>query len=154
MNPSSYAYLDELRPTESAFAAHADANAPGYQAPAPEHVPPPFAHFHDAESCTGFDRWPYGLKDRNGYAAKVSDEVLKKQVVERPTTYLAGEYDILPLHGFDWQLRRHGAGQHAPGARLRLREIHRRALRREARGAQRSADAATAAAACWWPASR
>ena len=101
MNPSSYAYLDELRPTESAFAAHADANAPGYQAPAPEHVPPPFAKFHDAESCTGFDRWPYGLKDRNGYAAKVSDEVLKKQVVERPTTYLAGEYDILPLHGFD-----------------------------------------------------
>ncbi len=31
----------------------------------------------------------------------MSDEQLKKQVIERPTTYLAGEYDILPLHGFD-----------------------------------------------------
>jgi hypothetical protein len=79
MNPSSYAYLDELRPTASE----------------------PFARFHDAENCTGFDQWPYGLKNRNGYAAKVSDEMLKKQVVERPTTYLAGEYDVLPLHGFD-----------------------------------------------------
>jgi pimeloyl-ACP methyl ester carboxylesterase len=101
MNPSSYAYLDELRPTESAFPRHIATLPPGYQAPLPEHPPAAFARFHDAESCTGFDRWPYGLKDRNGYAAKVSDEQLKKQVVERPTTYLAGEYDILPLHGFD-----------------------------------------------------
>lgn len=101
MNPSSYAYLDELRPTASTFAAHVDSLAPGFQAPLPEKVPAPFARYHDAESCTGFDRWPYGLKDRNGYAAKIPDEQLKKQVIERPTTYLAGEYDILPLHGFD-----------------------------------------------------
>ena len=101
MNPSSYAYLDELRPTASAYPTQVATLAPGYQAPLPEKAPVPFARYRDAESCTGFDRWPYGLKDRNGYAAKVPDEVLKKQVAERPTTYLAGEYDVLPLHDFD-----------------------------------------------------
>jgi hypothetical protein len=100
MNPSSYAYLDDMRPTATTFAEHIEAQAPGFQE-TPARERPAFARFHDAESCTGFDRWPYGLKDRNGYAAKIPDEQLKKQVIERPTTYLAGEYDILPLHGFD-----------------------------------------------------
>jgi pimeloyl-ACP methyl ester carboxylesterase len=101
MNPSSYAYLDELRPTATAYPTDVATQAPGFREPLPKKAPEPFARFHDAESCTGFDRWPYGLRDRNGYAAKVPEEQLKKQVIERPTTYLAGEYDILPLHGFD-----------------------------------------------------
>jgi pimeloyl-ACP methyl ester carboxylesterase len=101
MNPSSYAYLDDLRPTASVFAANIEAEAPGFREAPPKREHADFARFHDAESCTGFDKWPYGLKERNGYAAKIPDEQLKKQVVERPTTYLAGEYDILPLHGFD-----------------------------------------------------
>src|SRR5579862_6412805 len=101
MNPSSYAYLDDLRPTASTFAANIEAQAPGFHEAPPKREHADFARFHDAESCTGFDRWPYGLKDRNGYAAKVSDEQLKKNIVERPVTFLAGEYDILPLHGFD-----------------------------------------------------
>jgi hypothetical protein len=41
------------------------------------------------------------LPGRNGYAAKVSDDDLKKQLAARPTTYLLGELDILPLYGFD-----------------------------------------------------
>jgi pimeloyl-ACP methyl ester carboxylesterase len=101
MNPSSYAYLDELRPTATTFLEHIEAEAPGFRDPLGKRPPPAFSRYHDTESCSGFDKWPYGLKERNGYSAKVSDETLKKQIVERPVTFLAGEYDILPLHGFD-----------------------------------------------------
>ena len=31
----------------------------------------------------------------------MSDEQLKKNLVERPTTYLLGQVDVLPLGGFD-----------------------------------------------------
>ena len=41
------------------------------------------------------------LHNRTGYTAKLSDEQLKRQLVSRPTTYLLGELDILPLGGFD-----------------------------------------------------
>jgi hypothetical protein len=70
-NPSSYAWIDATRP-----AAVADA-------------------------CANYDRWPYGFLNRSGYAARISDEDLKKQLASRPTTYLLGEIDILPLGGFD-----------------------------------------------------
>jgi pimeloyl-ACP methyl ester carboxylesterase len=72
-NPSSYAYLDESRPPAPAGAA----------------------------ACDGFDKWPYGLHERKGYAARLSDEQLKKQYVARPVVYLLGELDTLPLAGFD-----------------------------------------------------
>jgi hypothetical protein len=70
-NPSSYAWIDSTRPATV------------------------------AEACANFDRWPYGFENRSGYAARVSDEDLKKQLASRPTTYLLGEIDILPLGGFD-----------------------------------------------------
>ena len=35
------------------------------------------------------------------YAARVSDEQLRKQLASRPTTYLLGELDVLPLVNFD-----------------------------------------------------
>jgi hypothetical protein len=53
------------------------------------------------DACTNYDRWPYGFEHRSGYAARISDEDLKKQLASRPTTYLLGEIDILPLGGFD-----------------------------------------------------
>jgi pimeloyl-ACP methyl ester carboxylesterase len=71
-NPSSYTYLDNLRPTSSAD-----------------------------RDCTGYDTWPYGLQKRSGYSAKLADDQLKKQLAARPVTYLVGELDILPLYGFD-----------------------------------------------------
>jgi hypothetical protein len=72
-NPSSYAYLDATRPAQDA-----------------------------AAGCKNYDRWPYGLEGRSGgYTVKETDEQLKKQLAERPTTYLLGEIDILPLGGFD-----------------------------------------------------
>ncbi len=78
-NPSSYAYLDAMRPTEQGD----------------------FKEFRDRRNCTTYNKWPYGLENRTGYAAKIPDEQLKKQLASRPTTYLLGEIDILPLGGFD-----------------------------------------------------
>jgi pimeloyl-ACP methyl ester carboxylesterase len=79
-NPSSYAYLDATRP-----------NAEGND----------FRAFGDGRNCTTYDKWPYGMQNRSGYVGKISDEQLKKQLAARPTTYLLGEIDILPLGGFD-----------------------------------------------------
>jgi len=79
-NPSSYSYLDPERP--------AGAN---------NELRP----FGDARNCTTYDSWPYGFKNRTGYAAKIPDDQLKKQMAARPMTYLLGELDVLPLAGFD-----------------------------------------------------
>jgi pimeloyl-ACP methyl ester carboxylesterase len=79
-NPSSYAYLDATRPTPDGKDVRA---------------------FGDGRNCTTYDRWPYGLQSRTGYTAQIPDDVLKKQLVSRPVTYMLGEIDILPLGGFD-----------------------------------------------------
>jgi pimeloyl-ACP methyl ester carboxylesterase len=79
-NPSSYSYLDPERP--------AGAN---------NELRP----FGDARNCTTYDNWPYGFKNRTGYASKIPDDQLKKQMAARPMTYLLGELDVLPLAGFD-----------------------------------------------------
>jgi hypothetical protein len=100
-NPSSFAYLDSLRPSQSAVPSNVAAAAPGYILPLPPNPPPPFVPFSDAVNCTTFDAWPYGLQNRKGYAGKLSDEELKNQMIARPTTYLLGGLDILPLFGFD-----------------------------------------------------
>ena len=55
----------------------------------------------DATKAPNFNRWPSGLENRTGYTAQMTDEQLKKQLVERPTTYLLGQVDVLPLGGFD-----------------------------------------------------
>jgi hypothetical protein len=78
-NPSSYAYLDATRPAGDGV----------------------FKPYADAQSCAKYDNWPYGLKGRSGYTAKLSDEQLVSQLKSRPVTYLVGEIDILPLGGFD-----------------------------------------------------
>jgi len=54
-----------------------------------------------AATCDGFDNWPYGMQDRKGHAAGLSEEQLKKQAASRPVTFLLGELDTLPLAGFD-----------------------------------------------------
>ena len=97
-NPSSYAYPDSERPTSAAYAS--TASAPGY---IPEIAPNAsvFRSFGDARNCTTFDQWPYGLRNHTGYSAKQTDNQLKQQLASRPTTYLLGQLDILPLAGFD-----------------------------------------------------
>jgi pimeloyl-ACP methyl ester carboxylesterase len=100
-NPSSYAYLDAMRPTSNALTGSVSALAPGY-VPAPPAKPgSPFGNFGDRDNCTTYDQWPYGMQKRVGYAAKLSDQQLKTQLAARPATYLLGGLDILPLFGFD-----------------------------------------------------
>jgi hypothetical protein len=79
-NPSSYSYLDAERPSGPTNELRA---------------------FGDARNCTTYDNWPYGLKNRTGYSAKIADDLLKKQLAARPVIYLLGELDVLPLAGFD-----------------------------------------------------
>jgi pimeloyl-ACP methyl ester carboxylesterase len=100
-NPSAYTYVDELRPTSTALPATIAATAPGFTPPAPAVPPPAFVPYADAQNCAGYDTWPYGLKRRVGYASRLTDEELKKQLAVRRVTYLLGEADILPLGIFD-----------------------------------------------------
>ena len=99
-NPSAYAYVDDLRPTSAAWPTTA-AGAPGLVPSAPAVPPPAFVRYADAKNCAGYDNWPYGLKNRIGYASRLTDDQLKKQLAVRPVVYLLGEADILPLGVFD-----------------------------------------------------
>src|SRR5438477_2062237 len=100
-NPSSFAYVDTLRPTVSALPSTFAAAAPGYHPPVAATPPPAFVPYADAKNCSGYDTWPYGLKGRVGYSARLSEDQLKTQLTRRPVTYLLGEADILPLGVFD-----------------------------------------------------
>jgi 2'-hydroxyisoflavone reductase len=97
-NPSSYAYPDSDRPTNAAYAI--TASAPGYIAEVAANASA-FRPFGDTRNCTTYDQWPFGFKNRTGYSAKQSDEQVKRQLASRPTIYLLGGLDILPLGGFD-----------------------------------------------------
>ena len=79
-NPSSYAYLDATRPIDG-----------GKE----------FRPYGEAKNCTTYNRWPYGLVDRTGYTAAMSEHRLKKQLISRPVVYLLGELDTLAIAGFD-----------------------------------------------------
>ena len=100
-NPSSYAWpvAERPLPTGTADPATADKEALG---PNGEKVNADFQYGpFDTTKAPAYNRWPAGLADRKGYTAGMSDEQLKKQLVERPTTYLLGQVDVLPLGGFD-----------------------------------------------------
>jgi pimeloyl-ACP methyl ester carboxylesterase len=98
-NPSSYAWPAATRPLP------ADDGTPDNAKLAwnTEDVHTKFSYgAFDAKDCANYDRWPFGFQNRTGgYTAKTSDEQLKKQLVSRPTTYLFGQVDVLPLGGFD-----------------------------------------------------
>lgn len=79
-NPSSYAYPDPDRPV---------AGSTDFQ---------PYA---GRANCANYDRWPYGLTERGGYAARLTGDQLKRQLAARPVTYLLGELDTLPTNNFD-----------------------------------------------------
>src|SRR5438132_1077211 len=100
-NPSSYAYLDAVRPSVTTLYANVSALPPGYMSALPEKPPEPFTAFSDRRGCTTYDDWPYGTQKRVGYAANASVDQLKKQLSSRPAVYLLGGLDILPLFGFD-----------------------------------------------------
>jgi len=83
-NPSSYAYPDSSRPLATKGAKGKIEFGP-----------------FEERSCASFNRWPYGLADRQGYAASAQAIQLTQQLAARPTTYLLGGRDVLPVDGFD-----------------------------------------------------
>ncbi len=97
-NPSSYAWPSAERPTPAAWSL--TANPPGYIPEVPSNLAA-FRSLGDGRGCTTYDQWPYGLEHRTGYSAKETDDQIRSQLVSRPTTYIVGELDILPLAGFD-----------------------------------------------------
>jgi pimeloyl-ACP methyl ester carboxylesterase len=100
-NPSSYAWpvAERPLPTGDADPATADKEALG---PNGTKVNTKFTYGpFDTTKAPNYNRWPAGLQNRTGYAAGMSDDQLKRQLVERPTTYLLGQVDVLPLGGFD-----------------------------------------------------
>lgn len=99
-NPSAYAYVDNLRPTASAFAATTPA-AQGGSVSSSANPSPAFLPYGDAKNCTGYDIWPYGLRTRPRYSSTLTDEQITRQLVVRSVTYLLGEADVLPLGIFD-----------------------------------------------------
>lgn len=102
-NPSSYAWPGAVRPlpvddAEPAAAKDGWSLMPDTTA----HTKFTYGPFDAAaKNCPNFNRWPAGFENRTGYTANVSDDQLKKQLVERPTTFLLGQVDTLPLGGFD-----------------------------------------------------
>ena len=97
-NPSSYAYPSDERPTSAAWPL--EANAPGFILDLPDNALA-FRSMGEGRGCTTYDQWPYGFQNRSGYTTSETDEQLKQQLASRPTTYLLGQDDILPLSGFD-----------------------------------------------------
>ena len=100
-NPSSYAWPAAVRPLPSGDADPATADREALGADGEKvHTNFTFGPF-DAAKAANYDKWPAGLENRTGYAASMSDDQLKRQLIERPTTYLLGQVDVLPLGGFD-----------------------------------------------------
>lgn len=100
-NPSSYAYVDSLRPTASAFPPTILSKVQGATGAASANSASAFLPYADAKNCDGYDKWPYGLRARPRYSSTLTDEQISKQLVTRSVTYLLGEADVLPLGVFD-----------------------------------------------------
>jgi pimeloyl-ACP methyl ester carboxylesterase len=101
-NPSTYAWPAATRPLPTGDADPTDAYKESLGKNQDSvHTNFTFGAF-DTTKAPNYDRWPAGLEDRKtGYTAGMSDDQLKKQLAERPTTYLLGQVDVLPLGGFD-----------------------------------------------------
>ncbi len=100
-NPSSYAWPAAVRPlpTGDADPSHAAGEPLG---PNGEHVNTGFTYgAFDATRLPDYDRWPMGLEHLTGYAAQETPQQLIRHLIDRPTTYLLGQLDVLPLGGFD-----------------------------------------------------
>jgi pimeloyl-ACP methyl ester carboxylesterase len=70
VNPSTYLYLGPERATPGG----------GFEVP-------------DREACPNYNRWHYGLEDRNSYASALTEEELRARLVERDVVYMVGSAD-------------------------------------------------------------
>lgn len=100
-NPSTYAWPTGVRPTTAGNADSVTANREAL-GPNGMKVNADFTYAaFDVTKVPAYNQWPAGLEKRSGYTKDMTDDQLRKQLVERPTTYLFGQVDILPLGGFD-----------------------------------------------------
>lgn len=100
-NPSSYAWPSAVRPLPTGDADRTTADKEALGANGEKvHTTFEFGPF-DTTKARNYNRWPAGLENRAGYSAGPPNDQLIKQLVERPTTYLLGQVDVLPLGGFD-----------------------------------------------------
>ena len=100
-NPSSYAWPAAVRPLPTGDADSTTANKAALGRDGEKvHTNYTFGPF-DSTKAPNYNRWPAGVNAPVGYTAGMSSEQLVKQLVERPTTYLLGQVDVLPLGGFD-----------------------------------------------------
>lgn len=100
-NPSTYAWPTALRPLP---VGNADPRKADKEALGPDgmKVNSDFTYGpFDVAKVPNYNNWPMGFEKRTAYTAQMSDDQLKKNLVERPITYLMGQVDILPLGGFD-----------------------------------------------------
>ena len=98
-NPSSYPWPDSARPLPTGD-AHPSAAEQAWQ---DQH---PHARFEfgalDTSQCPDFNHWPFGLDGRTtGYTRDMESQGLVRQLASRPTTYVLGQIDVLPVAGFD-----------------------------------------------------
>lgn len=102
-NPSSYAWPDTIRPLPQEDADPVAAKDGWSLTPdTTAHTKFSYGPYDAAaKNCANYNRWPLGLENRTGYTAKMTDDQLKAQLVSRPTTFLVGQVDTLPLGGFD-----------------------------------------------------
>jgi pimeloyl-ACP methyl ester carboxylesterase len=90
-NASAYAYLDNRRPLPAAPSTANSGEGARFQFT-------PVTKTHD---CPNYATWPFGLANRVGYAARVSESQLKEQAARRAVTYLLGETDVaVPSGGY------------------------------------------------------
>lgn len=100
-NPSSYAWPSAVRPLPTGDGDPVDAYKESLGTEG-ENVHANFTYGpFDATNAPTYNRWPSGLDSLAGYAAGMNVDQLRKQLIERPTTYLLGQVDVLPLGGFD-----------------------------------------------------
>jgi pimeloyl-ACP methyl ester carboxylesterase len=101
-NPSSYAYLDEVRPAARIASAPTVSVGPMPAPAAQAQVSKDdFGPFADAGNCTRYNDWPYGLEHRLGYAALIDADQLVQQFTHRSVTYLLGDADVFASGVFD-----------------------------------------------------
>lgn len=100
-NPSTYAWPSATRPLAS---GNADADTARNEPLGADgtKVNSNFGYgLFDVSKVVNYNQWPAGLEKRSGYTAQMTDVDLRRNLVERPTTYLFGQVDVLPLGGFD-----------------------------------------------------
>lgn len=98
-NPSSYPWPDAARPLPVED-AHPRAAERAWEDESP-HGRFKFGAV-DAARCPEFNHWPFGLAARNSaYIRDITEQELLTQLTQRPTTFLLGQTDVLPVAGFD-----------------------------------------------------